>query len=502
MFNYKYIKDLQINTSICELYKDEKIIRFLQLFNFLPFTFRKEDNDFNNNIFNFLNSEFLQILYNTSKFFDKKNIFHISNLVNSNIINNINIKNNDIVKDQKKYISIKDFIKNIHYIPLKYITYSIEKKDKIVYLDYDFNYVKYPLELQINNIMARINFKSSIEPPFKKGGNFEDLINYQLLTQKTLFETDGFIFVDKIINMKLLKEFQLINLNELKNKNCIFISQMEHSGIDYDFAIIYPQKKEIILLQAKYKITSQNVHDKSYYSIEKISLITFAVKEQLDLIVDKFYILYISSAEFNDSNTYKILKNKKINCIFYNISENYFSWNLKDKIFYIEPAPTFQLFVDPKEYIPQEYKTKNVLLDFALSVCKNQQNDKSIYSHDILDKEYSKFINYLETKQLRNDIKKHLGEFCYKSNNFSFFPYIYFKMYFLYFKLTEKYEINYSDLILVYEENKIMKYYDLSKDKFLKDLNKKNPLFYKDYNFMIGKWIDDNTIKLDEKEET
>ena len=55
--------------------------------------------------------------------------------------------------------------------------------------------------------------------------------------------------------MELDKNYKNINIEDIKQKECVFIIQSIFNDKDYDFAILYPKKGEIILIQAKYKIT-------------------------------------------------------------------------------------------------------------------------------------------------------------------------------------------------------------------------------------------------------
>ena len=120
---------------------------------------------------------------------------------------------------------------------------------------------------------------------------------------------------------------------------------------------------------------------------------------------------------------------------------------------------------------------------------------------------YNKFIDYLKQMQVKNDLIKHLGEFITDIfNNYFIRQIIMEKKYLLFFKVKEvnekEKEIDFSnDMILAYEiESKVI-YYDIQKNVQLKKefsiLTRKK---FKGYYYIIGKWIDDKIINLKEKE--
>jgi hypothetical protein len=120
---------------------------------------------------------------------------------------------------------------------------------------------------------------------------------------------------------------------------------------------------------------------------------------------------------------------------------------------------------------------------------------------------YNKFIDYLKQMKVKNDLIKHLGEFITNIfNNYFIRQIIMDKKYLLFFKVKEvnekEKEIDFSnDMILAYEiESKVI-YYDIQKNVQLKKefsiLTRKK---FKEYYYIVGKWIDDKIINLKEKE--
>ena len=120
---------------------------------------------------------------------------------------------------------------------------------------------------------------------------------------------------------------------------------------------------------------------------------------------------------------------------------------------------------------------------------------------------YNKFIDYLKQMHVKNDLIKHLGEFITNIfNNYFIRQIIMDKKYLLFFKVKEvnekEKEIDFSnDMILAYEiESKVI-YYDIQKNVQLKKefsiLKRKK---FKEYYYIVGKWIYDKIINLKEKE--
>ena len=107
---YKYILNLDFEVSYFEKYTkkmDIKIKECLKIFDFLPIYFFLLENSFKWDVLNFLNFQFLSILKNLKKFFDKFNIGYIEKLHNENKINeqsNLSVTFNNI--------KIEEFLKN------------------------------------------------------------------------------------------------------------------------------------------------------------------------------------------------------------------------------------------------------------------------------------------------------------------------------------------------------------------------------------------------------
>ena len=503
---YKYYLNLDFEVSYFETYTksmDKKAKECLQKFDFIPIFLFLLENSFKWDVLNFLNFQFFSILKNLKNFFDKFNIGYIQKLHNENKINE---QSNPSVAF--KNISIEEFLNNIKYIPLKYISFKIID-DSLVELYYAFKYIKNTLQSEIFYRIGINSLLSKMEKGFVKGEKFETIIFHKLILDKSIFNIDNFITVDKIINMELVSEYQNINTDDLINRNCILITQNNYYSEDYDFGVIYPKDKKLILIRAKYRLEASNVYPKDYYSdVSKISLVTDSVKKNLKIDLEKIYILYISTVEFNNRNSFEILNKKKINCLFYNVTNDYFTTNHRDKIFNFIPSESCEIYPNSEHFFPQIYckiDRVNEILDSMRDLIDEEKPiNKSNKSNFVM---YNKFIDYLKQKQVKNDLIKHLGEFITNIfNNYSIRQKIMDKKYLLFFKVKEENEkekeIDFSnDMILFYEIDSKSIYYDIQKNVQLKKefsiLTKKK---FKEYYYIIGKWIDDKIINLEEKE--
>lgn len=342
-----------------------------------------------------------------SKFFKNFQVEYITKIFNSKKINDSKTKN---------LISINkdEFIKNINDIPLKFINYKIESENRFFSLLYAFDYVKYPLENEINNYIAINRFNTENAEGSLKGGEFENIIFHKFILDKPLFDIDGFIIVNKIINMELENEYKNIHIKELQGKNCIFISQIIYQGEDYDFAILYPIKKEIILIQARYKITRKNIKYKSYYSdINKVNIIMNSISSKFKIAIDKVYVLYLSSLEYNydhRNDVQKLLNSYKINCIFYSVKKDYFTSNFHNILNNnFIPNQSMEIFPISSIYIEQNIKIRNKIEDELLFFIKDNQNT-DIKNRFILE-QYNEFIKYLDKSKISKEVKNCLGKF-------------------------------------------------------------------------------------------
>ena len=496
-FKYIYYISFGINDLIREKYfdnKNEKLGKCLKDFNFFPNSIKLLENIFHWNILDFYNNQYYITLKKISNFYKKYKIDYLTNLFTNRKINDSKTKNpNSIGKDE--------FFDNINDIPLKYITYNQNINSNYLELYYAFDYAKYPIENEINNYIGTQRFATNSEASLI-GGEFENIIKHKFILDKPLFKIESFISVDKIVNMELVNEFKNIEINDLKSKSCVFIYQKDFFSEDYDFAILYPIDKKIILIQAKYKISSSNVTKRSQYSdISSVSIITNSISQKLDIKIEKIYLLYISSFEYNYSNrerVFKILNSKEINCIFYSVKKDYFTSDFENDLSMILPIASMEIYPNADEYIQQNLskrKRQDEFIDSLMKLDQELQND-----NDFIKNEYKKFLNYLKKTNIKSELKKHLGNFEAFSNNYKLIPKPDFETYFLFFKVKDNREIDFNnELLLVYDINGTMVYYNIKNDKILKNYSIKNNYQFKNYYYAIGKWIKDIDINLEEE---
>ena len=222
---------------------------------------------------------------------------------------------------------------------MKYISFSHEANNNYYALYYTFDYLKYSIENFVNNFITIKKFNSKPEASLEDS-EFQNIIKHKFISDRPLFKIDSFIFVNKIINMDFSEEYKNIISEHLKEKSCIFISQTQTQANfyeeNYDFGILYPKKKEIILIQARYKITNNNTKAKNEYSnMDNIINITNSICQKFGIKIEKIYLLYITSLEYNfqrKNKIHNILKSKKLNCIFYSINEDYFTFDFENDL--------------------------------------------------------------------------------------------------------------------------------------------------------------------------
>ena len=73
--------------------------------------------------------------------------------------------------------------------------------------------------------------------------------------------------------------------------------------------------------------------------------------------------------------------------------------------------------------------------------------------------------------------------------------------YLLFFKKGKNNEIDFSkNLILVYDDKNSLTYYNITTNKILKNYSIRDKFEYRNYYYVIGKWIDNNSINLEEED--
>jgi len=492
-FKYVYYNTLGINNYIEKNSNnyDIDIIKCLQDFNYLPKMKFLLENVHKNNILDLYNNQYSLALKKLSKFYKTYNISYLSNIFTSNKINDSKTINPQIISED-------EFLKNINDIPLKYISFHHESNNNYYTLYYAFDYVKYPIENLVNNFIAiqRLNTKAEAS---LKGDEFQNIIKYKFILDRPLFKINSFISVNKIIDMDFSEEYKNIKSDHLKEKSCVFISQSNFYAEEYDFGILFPKQKEIILIQAKYKLTNNNTKKKSEYT--NMENISNSISQKFGFKIEKIYLLYISSLEYNyqrKNEILNILKSKQINCIFYSINEDYFTSDFENNLQIFLPTKSMEIYPESNIYVEQIFSKKRRTDELLLSIMKSEQ--KSNYNNAFMLNEYNKFIDFLNKSNINKELKKHLGNFESPFlNNYRLIPNINFANYLLFFKKRIDNGIDFSKKIyLAYEYNNNLVYYNFKTGKKLKNFSIKDNSAYKDYYYIIGKWKENNTINLEE----
>jgi len=507
--NYIYLVSLFLmdEKKVKEMLKieDKNIISILKYFNFRPISLFQLQYIYKMKILDFINYQFRLILKNLSKFYNNLNTNNIDYLNSNELIN----RQDTIIKNS---IDIKSFLDNIDNITLKYIIYELYNKNS-VNLSYAFNYVQYPLKCFLDYINSFIKFKSENNKSLK-GDEFEKIIEYKFILDYPLFEIDSFLKVNEIVKMQLINEYQYIKNEEIKDKNCIFISQENQGGEDYDFAILKPKINTLILLQAKYKISSANINKKSDYSNKKKTKhIKDVIEKQFQISIEKIYLLYISSCEFNNSpdKTFKTLATNRINCIFYDMTNDYFTLDFKTILNKIELNSSFEIYPNDRDYTEYTYIKLRRIEQMTSSYIKEEQYnyvkslDKSneVKENNFLKEEHESFLELLDLCNFPKNITKHLGCFLYEyKNNYLFFPRIFYDYYLVFFNITTNNKKSIIDktkeIILIYEQTNKLFYYVIKGNKFRKIESKDFKNKSKSLYYTIGYWKNDKVIDLKE----
>ena len=386
--------EIKINNELSFVYY------ILEKFNFIPkYVFGYIN--YYGSILDLLFEEYVNIIKKLNLFTDLGtiNINELIKLDNGNFLAKKNDINNTNTFTKDKFVEI------LNYIPLKYISYS-QKENGEYYFYCSFPLFKKILKDFINYIEAKSSFFIS-DNGGERGTSFEKIIKMKFRGFKKL-KIDGYLKVDKLINMVLTKKYKNINKRYFTFKNNIFIDQKIDQGKDYDFGIYQPKKGYLILIQSKYIINNGTVkNDISYYK-KSANIALNSFKNNINENVNKVYILYMSSVEYNYENREKVmgttLANNFINCLFYSVNYDNFSMDFGNFINEIECKDSFMIIPYYIYYEPQ--KPLNNSLFQAQIQLKEKKSEKDII---LLQK---KNLKVIDLKELHNQIIK----FIHNSN--------------------------------------------------------------------------------------
>ena len=299
------------------------------------------------------NNIFLKLLY-----FEKNktmDIYKINELLQgNNLIEKEDVKNHNYnVLHEDKYIEY------LRYVPLKYINFCLNGKGEL-YFYYSFLFFKSILKDFFEYYKAKDNFMTT-QSGSQKGNFFEKIVVSRLRVLKNL-NIDGHLEVNSIIDMDFTENYKLLDKDYIKTKKNILISQKNEQGRKFDFAIFKPEINSLILIQSKYRIESSLLSTKESYK-EHCSKALENFKKSFDINnIENVYLLYISSVEYNTTrrkHVSSILEKYEINCLFYSVADDYFSFNFQEQINELKCEDSYMILPEIKNYIKQDIKIED-----------------------------------------------------------------------------------------------------------------------------------------------
>ena len=387
--------------------KNKTLNNILTSFGYLPRYISLLLNKYDN-IFDLANEEYIKIFKGFRAFYEQNNISNFKNLT----INFIFAKNNN------NYMNMSTFICNLKDICLKYVNY--EENNKNFYLKYAFPLCENIFNTFYKYDSDRTKFINDKETGFTV---FENFLKITLRCFGKL-QIDGYFEVKTIVDLKLTDYYECLNNSYFLNKCNILINQKNTNGKDFDFCIYKPDKKIIILIQVKYRITNDNVQSYYYYQ-KNYSDFHKKFKKTFKVPIEKVYLLYFSSYYYNQNNRHKvldILNRRKINCLFFNVMNTEISFDFENNIDSIPLSDSFILFPNQQKYTSQweeKEKTTNIYIStflnkkrFIEKKIKNYRENKNKKNNSIEEIYYNKFFEYFSKNRLiSNSIFQCLGEF-------------------------------------------------------------------------------------------
>ena len=428
------------------------------------------------NIVDLFNDSSKKIFLNLNKFY--KGDF------NGNILKKI---------EEKEYIQKNDLTYDLQKIPLKYINYYENITNGTFYYEYAFPLIK-DIFFEYNNFILDKNAFFTEKNQSKLGNIFKSIVK-TVLRNYDIFEINGYLEVNEIINMELNGIYAKIDKNYFLNKKAILINQNKNNGELLDFAIYQVKEENLILFQAKYNITSNNIKHRDNY-IKPSKKINNLFKEKFDIELKNIYLLYITSYEYNiqNSNLISILNKNQLNCLFYSVQNNIFSFDFAfDKLFF----PINHLKCENEFRLIPESKYSNLLENYQDKILKKSFKlpKKFKYNYNVFDKninlnmkfdlkeEYKTFIHHINKDFIiDNKLRERLGPFgdffyyCFGEHHDNTLNDI---KYYLVFSLKEK---DKDSCQINYDEKIGLMYYNGDEECYL-NLKNLNEEFNENYRF-------------------
>ena len=310
-----------------------------------------------------------------------------------------------------KTLQACEYIEYLKYIPLKYINYHIDENNKL-YFYYSFPMFKEILEDFIDYSESNEKFFSN--DGIERGISFEKILKYKFKFFKKL-GIDGHLEVKSIINMDVTENYALLDKKYIERKKNILITQKIQGGKDYDFAIYMPQQHELLLIQSKYQIENKLIkHKKEYINSSQETINNF--NKTFDYKIEKVYLLYISSEEYNiqrKKSVKNILGKNEINCLFYSVSHDSFSFDFENEIKNLECDDSFMMLPCLKDYKPQKFKQEEEAKLHAKGEKRNLFLGKKIKKSYCISKIFSVFQKYCSDIKLNFSVGEFEEMYCF-----------------------------------------------------------------------------------------
>ena len=484
--SYKYLFKLIISKKDINNLNDVKK-NIMKDFGYLPIYQNKLKRVYDSNYMNFYQTEIRKIFLYIDRFFINNKRSYLNNLIDNKEINLSDSLN-------QKSISFSDFINNIDLIPLKYINYIINMKEKKIKLYYAFPFI----EKILKEYFVYYDNLSLFNKTTNKGelGNcFESILSYDFKIYK-YFSIDAIMEVDKIIEM----DFSQITIDFKEyypKKNRIFITQKNFGGDYFDMGIILPKEKVLILIQAKYRITDK-ILDKKTYSQKaneiKNKIIAFGLN------VESIHFLFLSSINYNLTNAFQIINKKQIDCYFYCPKDKTFfrdlykeysieEFSLNERTKLSGKFINSQILYDHNEFFSLNKISKEVINEFELKCLSQIRNNK--IDDDLLNKQYQQFLEYIKNNHFLENKGKNLGIFLLLGQKYPFGIYQLnsIKYYLFICKIDKDNNINFKEQSYIIYSEKINNFIiDLKTGKRTNKEKLDNDVKSNNYSFFQGYW--------------
>ena len=344
------------------------------------------------------NNIFLKLLcYELNKTID---IYKINDLLNGNNL----IEKRDDQNHNYNALPEDKYIEYLRYVPLKYINFCLNGKGEL-YFYYSFLFFKSILKDFFEYCQAKDNFRTTSKGS-QKGTFFEKIVLSQLRVFKKL-NIDGHLEVNSIIDMDFTENYKLLEKDYIKTKKNILISQKNEQGKKFDFAIFKPKINSLMLFQSKYKIENKLIFEKKSYIESCFEVLENFKKSFVNNNIENVYLLYISSVEYNTikkKHVSNLLKKNEINCLFYSVSDDYFSFNFQEKINELKCEDSYMILPEIKKYKIQGIKLEdNRNLESENEIKLLCKKFRRFYDND---KIYESLKNFLLTKKIKFQMGK------------------------------------------------------------------------------------------------